>query len=154
MKGKVSAEKLLEYEELKKFFIHYTTHFLPLPIPLDHPAHPVNSLASLESAFGISRALVGLRQGVNDFLEDSADLSPTQIAVADASLSEAGAMTLTEAIRRRSKVYKNIWTRKKIRNDTEFYLVSTVLSDTALRLPETERAALNSMVSAYESGKN
>ncbi len=66
MPRKVSEEKLREYEELKKFFVHYVTRILPFPIPLDHPAHPFNSLIAVESSVGISRAFAGLKQAVND----------------------------------------------------------------------------------------
>lgn len=134
----ISDVKRREYEELKTFFVHCVTRILRLPIPLDHPAHPVNSITALESICGISCALVGLKQAVNDIIENCEDPSPSEISLADASLASAGSITLTEAIRRRSKLYKASLKRGTIRNETEFHVVSALRSDTALNLPESE----------------
>ncbi len=153
MPRKISEEKRHEYEELKTFFVHYVTRILRLPVPLDHPAHPVNSITALELMFGISRALAGLKQAVNDIIENCEDLSPSEISLADASLASAGSITLTEAIRRRSKLYKAILKRGKIRNETEFPVVSAIRSDTALNLPESEISILDLLIVAYEQAR-
>ena len=148
------TEKLREYEELKKFYFHYWTHLAPwFPIAIDHPAHPVNSLFSLEQNFSPSRALTGLKQAVNDILEDVEDLSPEQIVAADTSLRSAGSATFTELVNRRAKLHKSILRRGKIRSDTEFYLVSSLLADTSRSLPDQDVARLNSLALAYESSK-
>ena len=152
MPRQISEEKRREYEELKKLFVQYMTYLGPsFPVELSHPSHPVNVLLSFEKDLGISRTLTGLKQAINDILEGSEELTPTEIAAADVFLSQAGAITLTEALRRRSRLYKSILKRGKIRNDTEFYLVSAILADTTLSLPEPDVLALNSFVLAYES---
>ena len=147
-------EKLREYEGLKKFYCHYWIHLAPsFPIAIDHPAHPVNSLSSLEQNFSLSRALTGLKQAFNDILEDVEDLSPQQIAAADTSLRAAGSVTLTDLVNRRAKLHKSVLRRGEIRNDTEFYLVSSLLADTSRSLSDQDVSRLNSLVLAYESSK-
>jgi len=141
-----------EYGELKRFFTHWETHLTPFRVfELDHPHHPLNMLAGFESQLGVSRALTGLRQAVNDVLEGCEDFSPEQISLADASLAKAGAPTLTQLWQRRSRQYKAILRRGRIRNDTEFYLVTSILSDTASQVPRQEQDLLGNMVASYES---
>jgi len=78
------------------------------------------------------------------------DYDPEQIARIDEALRQAGAPTLTQLLAHQSKLLKAILRRGKIRNDTEFYIVSTVLSDTSTDRPESETAVLGSMALAYE----
>ena len=147
-----SPEKQREYDELKRFFTHWQTHLVSYRVfDLDHPHHPINMLARFESELGISRALTGLKQAVNDVLEGCGDFSPEQISQADASLSRAGAPTLTQLWQRRSRQYKVILRRGRIRNDTEFYLITSILADTTLQVPVLEQEVLGKMVASYES---
>ena len=151
MTRSVSKEKQHEYDELKKFFTHWQTHLATYQIfPLDHPYNPLNVLASFELRFGISRSLIGLKQAVNDILESYEDFSPDQISKADLSLASVGAPTLTQLWRTRSRQYKAILRRRFIRDDTEFYLVSSVLADTASQVSTEDREALDAMVASYE----
>jgi hypothetical protein len=152
MARSVSPEKLREYGDLKRFFTHWQTHLTSYrPFALDHPHNPINVLASLERQLGVSRALVGLRQAVNDILEGCEDFSPQQVARADASLAEAGAPTLSQLWHGRSRQYKAILRRGRLRDETEFYLVSSILSDTASQIISSEREKLSNMVAGYES---
>ena len=152
MARSISPEKLREYDDLKRFFIHWQTHLSSYrPYAIDHPHNPINVLAGLERQLGVPRALVGLKQAVNDILEGCEDFSPKQIAGADASLAEAGAQTLTQLWHGRSRQYKAILRRGRLRDETEFYLVSSILSDTASQVPSSERERLSNMVASYES---
>ena len=152
MAKSVSSEKQREYDELKRFFTHWETHLTPYRVfKLDHPHSPLNMLAGFERDIGISRALTGLKQAVNDILEGCEDLTPEAIARADASLARVGAPTLSQLWQRRSRQYKAIVRRGKLRNDTEFYLVSSTLSDTASGVSGQEREMLGNMVASYES---
>ena len=154
MARSVSTVKQREYEELKRFFTHWLRCVEPIPLfAPDHPHHPLNVLASFERELGIPRALDGLKQAVNDVLEDCEDFSPEQIAEANASLTVAGAPTLTEMWRRRSRKYKAILRRGSLRNDTEFYLVNSIVSDTASEISEQDRETLGSMMASYESSR-
>lgn len=152
MARSVSAEKQREYDELKRFFTHWQTHLASYQVfALDHPHNPINVLTSFERQLGISRALTGLKQAINDILESCEDFSAEQIAKADASLAASGAPTLTQLWQGRSRQYKAILRRGRLRNDTEFYLVSSILSDMASQLPTEERELLGNIVASYES---
>lgn len=66
----MSKEKKIEYEELKMFFVIWETHVSTQKIfELSHPYHPINVLAAMESKHGVSFALGGLKQAINDNLE-------------------------------------------------------------------------------------
>jgi hypothetical protein len=147
-----SPEKQREYEELKRFFVHWETHLRTYRVlELSHPHSPINVLAKFEQELGVSRALTGLKQAINDVLESCQDFTPDQFAQADASLSAVGALTLTQLWRRQSRQYKAILRRGKLRNTSELYLADSILSDTASNLPPQEIAQLQTMVAAYES---
>lgn len=107
-------------------------------------------MAAIEQRFGRSRALAGLKQAINDNLEFAVDFEPDIIARIDEVLHQSGAPTLTQLLAHQSKLLRAILRRGKIRNDTEFYIVSSVLSDTFADRPESETAALGSMSLAYE----
>lgn len=152
MPRQMSDEKLREYDELKRFFEVWETQLFPNQfLAMDHPHHPVNALAYIEQKVGRSRALGGLKQAVGDILEGVQDLAPKQIAELDDALRQASAPTLTRLLSRQSRMFKGILRRGQIRSDTEFYLISAVLSDTSSGRSEDEIARLGSMVAAYEA---
>ena len=152
MAKSVSAEKQREFDELKRFYTHWETHLTSCRVfALDHPYNPLNILAGFERDLGISRSLPGLKQAVNDILESCEDYTPDSIAKADASLAGVGAPTLSQLWQRCSRQYKAIVRRGKLRNDTEFYLVSSILEDTASGVSAQEREVLGHIVASYES---
>lgn len=79
------------------------------------------------------------------------DFSAQQIAAADASLAKGSAPTITQLWQGRSRQYRAILRRGHLRNDTEFYLASSILSDMASQVPSSERIALDNTVASYES---
>lgn len=147
-----AEDKLREFQMLKAFFEHWLLHVSP-PGYLDaaDPIHPVNVLAGFERRLPFSQVLSGLKQSVNDCLEEAEDWSPGQIRQADESLMAAGAPSLSELLTTRSKQFRQILRRGKIRNDTEFYLVSAALADTVMARPAQELEQLGAMLVAYES---
>ena len=152
MAKSVSPETQREYDQLKCFLIHWETHLTPNRVfEINHPYSPINMLAGFERKFGVSRALIGLKQAVNDVLETCEDFSPQQIAAADSSLAKSGASTITQLWQGRSRQYRAILRRGHLRSDTEYYLASSILADTASQVPSSERIALDDMVASYES---
>jgi hypothetical protein len=152
MPRSVSLEKKRKYDELKRFFAHWETHLTPCRIfELSHPHNPLNVLAALERDLGVSQALAGLEQAVNDALESCDDLAPDEVARADASLAAVGAPTLTQLWQRRSRQYKALLRRGHLRSDTEFYLATSILSDTTIEVSPQDRESLGAMVATYES---
>jgi hypothetical protein len=63
----MSAEREREYADLSAFLDMYATHFRKID-PTD-PRHPTNAGLRIFAAVGKSKALVGLRQAINDSLE-------------------------------------------------------------------------------------
>ena len=152
MARKPSEEKIREYEALKRFFVHWSTHVSPTSyFTLDEPGHPVNALTRIERELSFSQAFSGLRQAVNDCLEHAEDWSGDKIRQADVSLGQIGAPTLSELLVSRSKMFKQIVRRQKILNDTEYYLVSAALADTDSDRPAEETDLLGALLAAYEA---
>ena len=152
MATRISQAKASEYDELKRFFVQWETHLNPIRIfPIEHPLNPVNVLAGFEGQLGISKALPGLKQAINDVLELVPDLTPAFRAHADTSLAAVGAPTLTQLWQRRSAHFNRLIRRGDLRNATEYYLISSVLADTASDLPAQVLETLGNMVARYES---
>jgi hypothetical protein len=141
----LSPEKEREFEELTGFLRFYLVHCEGL----SEAAFNQGS-AEIAEKFGRSKALVGLRQAVNDTIEELAHANSEAVAALDRALSERGFVSFSELRRRYSADYKRLLERGNIRNDTEFYLVSGVVSDLAADIPAGERAQLQLMLETYE----
>jgi hypothetical protein len=151
MARSATDERRHEYEQLKAFFIYWETHLTPTRIfPLSDPRHPINMLSAIEQSHGQAKAFVGLKQAVGDVLDSAADFTPAFLAESDTALRRANLLTLSALVRRQSRQFKAILRRGKIRNETEFYLVSTVLADTTSELTVAESDLMGSMVAAFE----
>ena len=148
----LSAEKEREYAELSAFVDMYATHFLKIS-PAD-PMHPTNVGRHMVAAIGKSKALVGLRQAVGDCVESLQDFDHQQVEILDAALKRAGIVTLTELRRRHSRKYRSILKRGSIRDEAEYYLVTTVLSDCSDSIDPEEIDRLNSILLDFEQSAN
>ena len=148
----VSQEREREYAELNAFLDMYATHFMK--IDPASPTHPTNAGKRIVAAVGKSKALIGLRQAINDSLEALQDLTPEQVAQLDRALRQSGIITLTELRRRHSRKYKAIFKRGVIRNEMEYYMVKAVLDGCAVSLSDTELTHLGSMLMTFEQAAN
>ena len=148
MARQVSPATEREYARLNAFLDLYATHVMKID-PAD-PAHPTNTGQRIVAAVGKSKALVGLRQAVNDCLEGMHDLGNAQNAQLDAMLRQSGVVTLTELLRTHSRRYQAILKRGRVRNETEYYMVKAVLDDGIAGLAEAEKVRLGSMLLAFE----
>ena len=134
------------------FFTHWQTHIQPSRFfSLEDARNPINAINKIETHLGAAQALSGLSQAVNDTLEMCEDWPPDLVSLVDQSLAQAGSPTLTNLRHRRSRKYKSILRRGRLRDDSEFYLVTGILSDTTIELPESEREVLDNLVGSYES---
>jgi hypothetical protein len=115
-----------------------------------NPIHPTNVGKRIVAEYGKSKALDGLKQAVNDTVEELVDQPPKYIEKLDASLREAGLLTFSEVRRRYASSYKRILNRGSIRDDTEYYLIAGVLADFTTSADHDERATLGRLVSEYE----
>lgn len=148
MPRRISPEREREYAELNAYLDWYSTNVSGID-PAD-PIHPTNVGKRIVAEYGKSKALDGLKQAVNDTVEELVDQPPDYIETLDKSLREAGLLTFSEVRRRYASSYKRILKRGSIKNDTEYYLIAGVLADFTTSADDDERATLEQLVSAYE----
>ena len=141
----LSPQAAAEYEELGAFLRFYLVVCKGADISLFE-----KSIATIEERFGRSKALIGLRQAVNDTIEELAGANSEAIQRLNASLTERGLVSFSELQLRYSARLKSLLRRGHIRNDTEFYLVSGVASDLSANVSESERGQLQRMLETYE----
>ena len=150
MPRQMSPARELEYEELHAFLDFYATHVSGIdPTNLIHPTN-VGKLIVAE--YGRAKALHGLQQAVNDLVEDLSGQPLEYIKRLDAALRTCGIVTFSEVRRRYASSYRRIMKRRKIRNETEYYLIAGVLADCSTLAPNEERALLGQLVAQYEQG--
>ena len=144
----MSPEREREYTELNAYLDWYSTNVSGID-PSD-PIHPTNVGKRIVAKYGKSKALDGLKQAVNDTVEELVDQPPEYIEKLDESLRQAGLLSFSEVRRRYASSYKRILKRASIRNDTEYYLITGVLADFTTSADDGERATLGQLISEYE----
>jgi len=144
----LSPERESEFQELSGYIDFLSTHVFGLN-PLD-PIHPSNALNDIVKQYGKSRALQGLRQAVNDTVEQLSDKPAEYISELDAKLRAQKLVTVSEVRRRYSSAYKRILRRGHIRGETEYYLVAGIVADCSAEVEPSERSQLEQLVAAYE----
>ena len=136
-----------EYAMMKAFYAFYIDRY----VNLQHVPPAQRPLACLEilEKMGKGMATKGLRQAINDCVEESLRFDGKEVEKLDAELRTRGIITLSELRRRYSKGYAGIMKRGRIRNDTEYYLIRNVLDDPTEKSAE-EKALLAKLAFEYE----
>lgn len=148
MGRRMSPEREAEFAELERFLEHYATRVFG--IDRARPEHPSNALAQIAAKVGRSKALVGLRQAIGDCVESAHENGPEWIRQFDAECAALGIVTLSQlSVRYRAK-YKAILKRGRIRNETEYYLITGVASDLTVPIPDEERVELGRLLGDFE----
>ena len=114
-----------EYRVLSAFLDYFSTHVWG--IPPDSAAHPAQVGRDILQRVGLSKALAGVRQAVNDAIEATTDLDVEGLRRLDRALAERRIITLSELRRRYWRKYRSVIVRRHIRNDTEYYLAVGML---------------------------
>lgn len=144
----MSPEREQEYAELHAFLDFYSTHVSGIdPASL---IHPTNVGRRIVTELGRSKALEGLKQAVNDTVEELSGQPIEYIQRLDAALREKGIITFSEILRRYASSYRRILKRGKIKNETEYYLIAGVLADLSSLATHEERVLLDNLVAQYE----
>ena len=99
-----------------------------------------------------NQAFLGLKQAIQDSLEDTKEMSVEELKEIDALLKKAGAPSLGEVRGLIWNEIPKIVKRGKIRNDTEFYLINEKVVGSN-EFTEEERAILNKLMEEYELRK-
>jgi hypothetical protein len=136
-----------EYATMKAFLSFYTERYSNLE-RLPPEARPIACLERLEK-MGMTMAARGLRQAINDCVEESLLFDRHEVERLDSELRARDIVTLSELRRRYSKAYARIMKRGVIRNDTEYYLIRNVLDDPTEKTA-AERALLAKLAFDYE----
>ncbi|KRB07691.1 hypothetical protein [Lysobacter sp. Root690] len=145
----VSPEKLREYAELEKYLHVFATCVWKIPQDAEH--HPTTVGRRNVARYGVSRALTGLRQAVNDTLEALDDWPPESIAALDALLRGEGIVTVTELRRRSSRQLRRIVKAGEIRSETEYYLVKGIVDGCVDTITAEELASFNMLIAGFEA---
>ncbi len=119
----------------------------------EHELNPAKVSRFAVEKFGKAKVLVGLRQAVNEHLEDFQEFTPVQVAELDKELRAQGIVTLTELRWRHSRQYAAIRERGSIESDAEYLLVSGILDEIGPMLWDEEREMLAAMVRRFEKHK-
>jgi len=145
----MSPEREREYDELLAYLSFFATAVWKI-----NPAsskHPAQTIVKIAGEFGKSKALVGLRQAVNDTVEEMSDWSAEARSILDDALIVAGIAATSEIVRRYAFAYKRIVKRGQIKNETEYYLVNGIVVDQCNQISDEERATLQGLIYVYEN---
>ncbi|WP_339757686.1 hypothetical protein [uncultured Winogradskyella sp.] len=145
---RMSEAREKEFEELSAFLEFYVTNVEGRD--RDDKIHPSNVLVKIVEQYGKSQALQGLKQAINDTIEDSLDFEPSQVSLIDVELAKNNLITLSSLRLRYWKKYRKIIERKAIRNETEFYLVVALVNDLTAPIEPDERLILNGLIADFE----
>lgn len=146
----MSPEREREYAELHAYLDSYSAHVSGID-PAD-PVHPTNVGKRIVAEYGRSQALEGLKQAVNDTVEELSDQPLEYIKRLDSTLRENGIVTFSEVRRRYASSYRRLLKRGRINIETEHYLAAGVLADCSCLASEEERLLLERMVAQHEQG--
>jgi len=147
----LSASQERERVELDAFLNFFSTHVSG--IAPDDPVHPSNVGREITARFGAVKAFAGLRQAINDVIEETRPWSVDQVVALNAECAQRGLVTLSELCRRYSGRYKSIVKRGRIRSETEYYLLAGVVADQSQDSPMEERQKCQEMVITYEAAQ-
>jgi hypothetical protein len=146
MQRPTSADRQREADELLRYLEVFAARVWQQPsrAPTLREIH-----AAIVAESGEAKALQGLRQAANDTIDMYRHESKEALDILDAALREQNALTFTAVRARYDRAYKRLLKRGRILNDTEYYMVAGVLSDSTVQVSEHERAALARLSAAY-----
>lgn len=144
----MTPERESEFKEL----LGYVRFFVTAVWQIDPASgiHPANVTKGIIQQFGMSKALVGLRQAANDSIEETSHWNPDARTVIDQAGTAAGIVTLSEITRRYSSTYKRIAKRGFIKSETEYYAISGILTGQRSAISEGEKRYLRRLIEAFE----
>ncbi len=148
MARQMSSEKEMAFIELSKFLEYYSIAYLN--IERSSEIHPSNVLEKIAKEYGRSKAFAGIRQAINDIIENTQDMSPEKISVIDEDLLSHGLVSISTLRKRYWSKYKKLMSRQIIKNETEYYLAVGLLNDMTSGLDADERENLSRMVNSFE----
>jgi hypothetical protein len=145
----MSPEREKEYAELLAFLDFYFKHVSKATSSsgLDF----IGEAKRIAVEYGKSKGLEGLRQAVNDVIEELSDLTADSVRVLDEALRASGIRTLSALRKEYGASYRKVWKRGSIKTETEYYLINGLVVDHTSDVAPDERKVLQSMLDAYEN---
>jgi len=140
-----------EFDELLAFMCFTSEKFWGFGA--EHELNPARVSRFAVEKFGKAKVLAGLRQAVNEHLEDFVEFTPVQVAELDKELRARNIVTLTELRWRHSRQYAAIRERGSIETESDYFLVQGILDEIGPMLWEEERDMLAAMARRYEQQK-
>jgi hypothetical protein len=150
VRRRMSEARLKEYEELKAFFILWEREVISPMFPPELRRDVAASFATRENQGVSAEHFEGLKQAINDIIEETSDMPSESVKRIDAALASAGHITLSRLRMRYRSKYAAVLKRGRIRNDTEFYLLAGIAADMSLELFDDERQTVNRLLAEYE----
>ena len=138
-----------DYRALKAFFAYLSDRWFA-QIPLAPAEGPVEVLEKFEKS-SPGKATVGLRMAVNDLIEMSSRMKPNEVATLDTELAEAGLMTFTQVRAKYSKRLSAVLKRGVVRNEVDYYLLQSVVTDATSGISEQNRDVAKVLCNQYEA---
>lgn len=148
MPRRMSPEQEREYLELLYYLGYYCTRIWD--VDRNSPDHPANVAENIAATHGRSKALQGLRQAVNDTIENLADQPLDFIQGLDSELRKRNIITFSEIRRRYASAYRRILKRGRIKTETEYHIIAGILADSTITLDDQERAMLAELITRHE----
>jgi len=145
---KISDEREREFEELFLFLEYYSTNYYH--IDRNDDIHPSNVLVEIVEKYGKSKALQGLKQSINDTIEETKNFKLNDIKKLDFELTSKGIVSLSTLRQRYWSKYRKIMKRGGVRNEPEYYLVNGLLCDLSSNITEEERKLLSKLAGTFE----
>ena len=148
MPRKMSPEREAEFKELSLFLEFFSTNVSG--IDRTDPVHPSNCLVEIASLFGKSKALQGLKQAINDKLEETSIWDSDSVSRLDKKLREKGIISLSTLRTRYWSKYTSILKRGRIKNETEYHLIKGLECEFDNGITQEERDLLTELLMNYE----
>jgi len=148
MARQLTQEREKEYQELLAFLDFYVTN---VSSPTQMGSVDIfEAVEEIAQKFGRSKALIGMRQAINDCVEQLSDKPGEYVEILDDALRVAGIPTVSEIRHRYASTYMHILRRGTIKSETEYYLINGIVVDLAATVTEKDHARLQAMLDAYE----
>lgn len=145
---KMSANNEKDFAALESYVNFFATHvWKGLP---NEKTHLSQFLLSHRNILTKSQLQQGLRQAANDTIRQCSNFSQKQIDTLDNACKENGVPTFSEIRRRFSKRYRTILRKKKIADETDYYLVADLINNLSSPITDEERTLLAEIATAYE----
>jgi len=113
---------------------------------------PALSAQRIRAKLGLSAAIRGIKQAINDFLDPLQYASKEEARRINERLARAGAPRLEELLAAQAKTVRRILKQRQLNTEVEYYLVKEVVVNVASSLTADQRQLAEAMLDRFERG--